>query len=202
MSVQIAQGLPPAHRDAAVRLYWQAFGGKLGAVLGPENKAWAFLHRVMRADHCFVALEGDALLGLAGFKSPAGSFAGGRMADLRVVYGWGGAIWRAALLQLLSREVDNARFLLDGICVAPQARSRGIGATLLARIESEARTRGYGAVRLDVIGDNWRARALYQRQGYRAVRTERLGVLRHVFGFATSTTMIKHVGPDRDRRGQ
>jgi hypothetical protein len=44
-----------------------------------------------------------------------------------------------------------------------------------------------------VIGDNWRARALYERQGYVAERTARLGLLRYVFGFATSITMVKPV---------
>lgn len=198
MSVEIARGLPEPMRGAAVRLYWQAFGGKLGAVLGPEAKALRFLDRVMRADHVFVALDGGELLGMVGFKTPAGSFAGGAMADLVAVYGWIGAAWRAGLLELLNRDVDNARFLLDGICVAQAARSRGIGAALLAQIEAEAVLRGYGAVRLDVIGDNWRARALYERQGYAAVRTEKLGLLRHVFGFATSITMVKAVGQAQD----
>lgn len=191
MSVEIIFGLPEALRPAAVTLYWQAFGGKLGTVLGPRPHALRFLERVMRADHVFVAVEAGQLRGLVGFKTPGGSFAGGGMADLTAVYGWFGALWRAALLDLLSRDVDNARFLLDGICVAQDARSQGIGALLLAAIEAEARLRGYPAVRLDVIGDNWRARALYERQGFVLVRTERLGLLRHVFGFATSLTMVK-----------
>lgn len=187
------RGLPEPLRGDAVRLYWQAFGGKLGTVMGPEARALDFLGRVMRADHVFVALDGGRLLGLVGFKTPQGSFAGGAMADLVAVYGWFGAAWRAALLEMLNREVDNERFLLDGICVAAEARSRGIGALLLGAIEDEARARGYGAVRLDVIGENWRARALYERQGFEVVRTERLGLLRHVFGFGSSLTMVKPV---------
>jgi RimJ/RimL family protein N-acetyltransferase len=46
-------------------------------------------------------------------------------------------------------------------------------------------------VRLDVIDGNARARALYARFGFVAVKTERLGMLRHFFGFDASTTMIK-----------
>lgn len=194
MSVQIARGLPDALRAEAVRLYWQAFGGKLGTVMGPERKALAFLDRSIRADHAFVAIEDGRLLGMVGFKTPQGSFAGGSMPDLVAVYGWFGATWRAGLLELLNRDVDNERFLLDGICVEAAARSRGIGAQLLAAIEAEAVQRGYAAVRLDVIGENWRARALYERQGFVVERTERLGLLRHVFGFASSLTMVKPVG--------
>lgn len=193
MTLHITQGLPNAMRADAVRLYWQAFGGKLGTVMGPEPRALAFLDRAIRADHVFVATKNGRLLGMVGFKTPQGSFAGGAMADLVAVYGWFGAIWRAGLLGLLNREVDNDRFLLDGICVTPEARSQGIGAQLLAIIEAEAVQRGYASVRLDVIGENWRARALYERQGFVVVRTERLGLMRHLFGFASSLTMVKAV---------
>lgn len=195
MTVSVQTGLAPQLRPAAARLYWQAFGGKLGLVLGPEPRALAFLDRVMRADHVIVAVEGGQLRGLAGFKSPAGSFAGGGMADLVAIYGWAGALWRAALLGMLMQDIDNERFLLDGICVAPEARSRGIGALLLAAIDAEAARRGYTAVRLEVIDDNWRAKALYERLGFVTTRRAKLGLLRHVFGFASAVTMVKPVTP-------
>ena len=194
MTVHIAFGLPAAMRADAVRLFWQAFGGKLGTVIGPEARALRFLDQAMRADQAIIAVEDGRLLGLVGFKTPQGSFAGGAMTDLRAVYGWLGAAWRAGLLELLNREVDNERFLLDGICVAVEARSRGIGAQLLAALEAEAVRRGYVAVRLDVIGENWRARALYERQGFVVVHRQNLGLLRHVFGFSSSLTMVKPVG--------
>jgi len=192
VTARFSLGLPEDQRGAAARLYWQAFGGKLGPVMGPDPRALVFLERVMRADHVIVALDGAGrLLGMAGFKTPKGSFAGGGMADLQAVYGQVGAIWRGALLQLLSREIDNDRFLLDGICVMEHARSQGLGAALLHEICGLARSRGYASVRLDVVDINQRARALYEREGFRAIRTEGLGPLRFVFGFAATTTMVK-----------
>jgi ribosomal protein S18 acetylase RimI-like enzyme len=188
----ISRGLPTSLKADAAALYWQAFGGKLGRVMGPDARALAFLQRVIRADHVYVALDDHGrLLGLAGFKTPDGAFAGGGWADMRAIYGVGGVLWRAPLLALLSREVDNDRFLLDGICVAPAARGLGVGSALMAAIENEARERGYAYVRLDVIDSNWRARALYQRLGYAAVNTVPLGLLRHVFGFNAAVTMVK-----------
>lgn len=191
-AVTISKGLPEALRPDAARLYWQAFGGKLGHVMGPAPRARRYLERVIRTDHALVVLDAQGqLLGLAGFKTPEGSFAGGSWGDMRAIYGLFGMIWRGALLRLLSREVDNDRFLLDGICVDSNARGQGLGAALMAAIEDEARTRGYGYVRLDVIDSNWRARALYERLGFLAVKTERLGPLRHIFGFDTAVTMVK-----------
>jgi ribosomal protein S18 acetylase RimI-like enzyme len=191
VSLRVEHGLPEALRADAARLYWQAFGSKLGAVLGPDARALRFLERVIRLDQVIVARDGDELLGLAGFKTPEGSFAGGTAADMRAIYGRIGAFWRMALIGLLSRDIDNERFLLDGICVAPHMRSQGIGAALMEEIAEEGARRGYTAVRLDVVDGNFRARALYERLGFRAVKQQRLGPLRHVFGFSVATTMVR-----------
>lgn len=193
MGLTVQRGLPQDQRGAAAVLYWQAFGGKLGQVLGPDARALAFLERVIRADHAIVALQDGRIVGLAGFKTPYGAFAGGSMADLRLVYGPLGSLWRAALLRLLGRDVDNARFLMDGICVAREARGQGIGSLLVEAICDEARNRGYAEVRLDVVDTNWRARALYERLGFRQGGVEHIGPLRHVFGFQSATMMVRRV---------
>ncbi|MFN3721977.1 MAG: GNAT family N-acetyltransferase [Paracoccaceae bacterium] len=190
--MHVRLGLPEHLKPQAAVLYWQAFGGKLGRVMGPEARAHAFLLRVLRADHCICALSDDGqLLGIAGFKSWQGSFAGGAPEDLRAVYGWLGAAWRGALLRLLQSEIDNDRFLIDGICVAREARGHGVGSALVAALMAEATARGYRAIRLEVIDTNIRARALYERLGFAAWRVETLGPLRHVFGFSRAVTMVR-----------
>lgn len=194
MTIQIVKGLPDVMRAEAARLYWEAFGSKLGKVLGPQPKALAFLELVIRADHAFIAIDDrGGLLGIAGFKTHAGSFAGGSLDDLRTVYGFRGAQWRGALLSLLASDTENQRFLLDGICVAAKARSQGVGTLLMAALLQEARSRNYSAVRLDVVDSNHRAKALYIRLGFEAVRTEHLGLLRFVFGFRSTTTMVRRL---------
>lgn len=187
----LERGIPPHLIPTAAALYWQAFGPKLGRVMGPDTRALRFLQRVIRPDHAFIVTDQGQLLGLAGFKSPEGSFAGGDWPDMRAIYGLSGLLWRAPLMALMSREVDNDNFLLDGICVAAHARSMGIGRALLTAIEDEARQRGYATVRLDVVNTNARARALYERQGYRVTKTDSIGLLRHVFRFDAAITMIK-----------
>ncbi|WP_137109941.1 GNAT family N-acetyltransferase [Rhodobacter sp. SY28-1] len=192
MAVTVFRGLHPELRPQAARLYWEAFGGKLGRVLGPDERALRFFERVIRGDLCFSAVgDGGELIGIAGYKTPAGSFAGGSWDDLTEVYGRVGGRLRGSILWALGREVDNDRFLIDGICVSKAHRGKGVGSRLLAALYQEAAERGYGAVRLDVVQENFRARALYERQGFRAVRTEELGVLRFLFGFASSTTMVR-----------
>jgi hypothetical protein len=116
VTYHLEYGLPESQRLAAARLYWQAFGGKLGAVLGPEERALRFLTRVMRLEHCIAALDhDDKLCGIAGYRTAQGSFAGGDAADLRAIYGRAGAAWRLRILRFLSDDADD--FLLDGISV-------------------------------------------------------------------------------------
>lgn len=194
--MRVIAGLPDRLRPAAARLYWQAFGGKLGRVMGPADRAQSFLERAIRGDHALCALgDRGELLGLIGFRSVLGAFAEGTPDQWRAVYGRMGALWRAEVLRALVRDVDNERFLIDGLCVAQDARGQGVGTALIESVAVRAASLGYRELRLDVIDSNLRARALYERLGFRALRTEPIGMLRHLFGFEASTTMVLALPP-------
>lgn len=187
----ILSGFTEPQRPQAAKLFWQAFRDKLGPVMGPEAKALAFLRAVADPGHAIRAEGPDGtLLGLAGFKTAEGAFIGGGMGDLATAYGWPGALWRAPLLALLERDTTPGTLLMDGIFVAPETRGQGIGTMLLSAIKAEAARRGLASVRLDVIDNNPRARALYERQGFLPGAVHDLGPLRHLFRFQTATTMI------------
>ncbi len=57
---------------------------------------------------------------------------------------------------------------VSDIVVAPQAEGRGVGQALMAAAEAWARGRGYRLLSLHVFAANVRARAFYERLGYRA----------------------------------
>ena len=192
--IEITTGFASDERERIAWLYWQAFSGKLGRVLGPPEKAVRFLETAMDPSHAISARLDGELAGVVGFKTYEGALVGGTMAEMRSVYGRFGALWRVVLLATLERDVDNDRFLLDGVFVAPEARGRGVGSALLDAICAEAARRGYRQVRLDVIDSNPRARALYARRGFVAGKTERTGLLAPVFGFRASTTMVRDLG--------
>ncbi|EPX82539.1 Acetyltransferase [Rubellimicrobium thermophilum DSM 16684] len=189
--MRITRGFRDADRPALAALYWEAFGGKLGRALGPRDRALRFIESVLSPDHVFCAWdETGTLLGLAGFKTHEGALVNGSFTEMMAVYGPFGALWRLGLLALLSRDTENARFLMDGLAVVPEARGRGVGTALLAVIAEEAQARGFREVRLEVVEENPRARALYERLGYRAVAHHSTGLLRLVFGFRAATTMV------------
>lgn len=189
-------GLPDALRPAAAELYWQAFGGKLGLVLGPWPLARRFLLRVMRPDQVIIALGPDGrLLGIAGFRTAEGGFAAGVPGDLRAVYGLAGAFWRSHLLSWLAGSESSlgsrpgAGFLIDGLCVAPQARGQGLGTALIEALCAEAALRGHRSLRLEVVEQNHRAVVLYQRLGFQIISRQTIGPLRPVFRYGASLTM-------------
>jgi len=192
--MHITTGIPASDFDLAADLYWEAFGEKLGVVMGPRDKGIAFIRRVLDPSHAISAVDDDGtLLGIVGFKTKDSALVGGSFADLQATYGGWGAAWRAGLLHFLERDTENTRFLMDGIFVAPAARGKGVGTALLAAIIDEARARGYPAVRLDVIDSNDRAKALYAREGFIVEKVQELGPLRHIFKFRSATTMVKPV---------
>ena len=68
---------------------------------------------------------------------------------------------------LMHYEQELAHLLL--LAVSPQHRRRGLGATLLAWLETSARTAGIGEVRVEVRIGNIDAQRFYARLGYRAM---------------------------------
>lgn len=194
MRFDIVTPMPASLREAAATLYLEAFGQKLGRVLGHGARPRAYLAGAIRPDHALAALSADGdLLGMAGFQTAEGRLIGGGFGTLARHYGLAGAFWRAPLLALLERRVESGILQMDGICVAGTARGRGVGTALLRAIFAEAGRRGLAAVRLDVIDTNPRAAALYRREGFEAERVIRLGPLKRLFGFSAATRMLRRL---------
>lgn len=190
--VTIRHGFSEDHRDEAAALFWEAFSGKLGKILRPEEKALHLVREILDPDFAFSAVSRDGeLLGLAGFKTSVGGFSGGDLSDLTSTYGLFGGLWRGVVLELFERPLKRDELLMDGIFVHPDARGKGVGTLLLDAIVDEARHRSLSSVRLDVIDANPRARALYERVGFVAGATEETGFLADFLGFRSATTMIR-----------
>jgi ribosomal protein S18 acetylase RimI-like enzyme len=193
MNVALQVGLPEGTRAAAAALYWEAFGPKLARVLGPEARGLCFIERVIDEAHVFSASCDGQLVGVIGFRSPRGGFVGGTSEDLQQIYGLCGALWRRLCFAWLARDVEARSLVIDGICVHPDWRGRGIGTALIEALIDQTRDRGYPSIRLDVVDKNIRARALYERMGFRVSRERKSVITSLAFAFRRALIMERGV---------
>ncbi|MEV7277903.1 GNAT family N-acetyltransferase [Streptomyces sp. NPDC093111] len=189
----VRRDVPPGAESRVAELYWEAFGRKLGSALGPAAKGRAFLAEHLHHDRGLVALVDGAVAGVAGYRLGGRGLMGGGAGDVLSAYGAVRGLPRLALLALLERRPAAGELVMDGIAVDAGRRGLGIGGLLLREVVAVAAEQGCRRVRLDVIDVNPRARALYERHGFVAVRTERTPFLRDLMGFGAVTTMHRPV---------
>lgn len=193
MDVRIEQALPEPARRAAAELYWEAFGRLLRPALGSSPRAVDVLLDGLDADRAIVAMDGDELVGLVGLHYGGRPFTRLRARSLVRHLGIAG-IPRLVPLALLAGRPSLSELRIDGIAVRDDRRGHGIGARLLREAAGRARAVGIDVLRLEVVDTNPRARALYEREGFVAVRTEHTPYLRRAMGFGAVTTMERRVG--------
>jgi ribosomal protein S18 acetylase RimI-like enzyme len=190
--VRIEPLLPESARTAAAELYWDAFGRLLRPVLGTSPNAIAVLADGIDPRRAIVAMDGDDLVGVIGLHYKEHAFTHLRARSLLRHYGLSG-LPRLVPLVLFNGRPDRDEMRLDGLAVREDRRSQGIGSQLLREAARRAGMLGIDVIRLEVVDTNPRARALYEREGYVAVRTERTPYLRRAMGFGEVTTMERRV---------
>nr|WP_284454934.1 GNAT family N-acetyltransferase [Actinomadura madurae] len=94
---------------------------------------------------------------------------------------------------MFERHPEPGQLVMDGIAVDAGIRGRGVGSLLIEEVAAVAAEQDCREIRLDVIDTNPRARALYGRRDFTAVRTERTPYLRGLLGFGAVTTMRRPV---------
>ncbi|MCX4488294.1 MULTISPECIES: GNAT family N-acetyltransferase [Streptomyces] len=194
---RLHRGIPGGTERQVAALYWEAFGRKLGRALGPPRKGRAFLASHLHHDRGIAALDGAGrVVGIAGYNLAGRAMTGGTAYDVLSVYGPLRGLPRLTLLTLFARKPAVGELVMDGICVAGAHRGAGIGGLLLRDIAAVAAENACSRIRLDVIDVNPRARALYERHGFSAVRTQQAPFLQRLMGFGAVTTMHRPVTPD------
>ncbi|MGW7054245.1 GNAT family N-acetyltransferase [Streptomyces sp. NPDC054887] len=198
--VTIRRGVPEGAEEEVAGLYWEAFGRKLGAALNPPDAGRRFIAAHLHSDRAVVAVAGGRVVAVAGYQIDGRGLTGGGAADVLSTYGLFKGMPRLALLALLERTPAPGQLVMDGIAVAQGLRGAGIGGALLNEVFRVAAEHRCEQIRLDVIDVNPRARALYERHGFRAVHTEQTPFLRRLMGFGAVTTMHRPVAPQPGAR--
>ncbi|MFI0986052.1 GNAT family N-acetyltransferase [Streptomyces exfoliatus] len=189
----LRRGIPAGSEEQVAALYWEAFGRKLGPALNPPEVGRAFIAAHLHHDRGVTALAGGRVVGVAGYRIGGRGLTGGGVKDVLSTYGPLRGLPRLAILALFEREPAQGELVMDGIAVEAAHRGSGIGSLLLRDMATLAAEHDCRRIRLDVIDVNPRAKALYERHGFTAVRTERTPCLRGLLGFSAVTTMHRQV---------
>ncbi|MEU3555812.1 GNAT family N-acetyltransferase [Streptomyces fragilis] len=195
--VTVQRGVPAGAERRVAELYWEAFGRKLGPALNPADKAVSFIAAHLNTDRAVCALLDGRIVGLAGYHHGGRALTGGSARAVLRAYGHLRGLHRLLLLALFERHPVPGQLLMDGIAVDPEMRGRGVGSLLIEEVAAVAAEQDCRELRLDVIDTNPRARALYERRGFTAARTEHTPYLRGLFGFGAVTTMYRPVAKGR-----
>jgi len=183
-------GIPEVYRKQAVALYDQAFGQKLSVAIGKSADREPLFIKGLQLEYAIGAISENQLVGLAGFQTADGSLTNGiQYSDLLAQLGLFKSLWALIIFSLYHREPRTSELVMDGIVVDANARGLGIGSALLKQVQQLAQDKGYQTVRLDVIDINPRAQKLYERMGFKSIKTESYPYLKGLLGFSGSTTM-------------
>ena len=189
------RGLPESCRASAASLYDEAFGQKFKVAVRSDQQRCSLWGNCFQREYAIVAMAGGKLVGIAGFHTRKGSFTGGiTYKKLVLLLGLVRGSWAALILSLYERKLEAGGMLMDGIAVHRDYRGKGIGGKLLKELAEYARENRYEKIRLDVIDTNPGAKKLYERVGFKAIRTEKFPYLRWLLGFSSSTTMVLDIG--------
>ncbi len=190
MKVEIRNDLPEELHRRAVEIYYEAFAQKF-APLFSQEQALAVFPPLLQPEQGLFAFVDGRLAGLAGLQHGRRQLFRDEPGPFLRAFGLLPGLVRWLGLRLFQRTFRAGELLMDGLCVEAGLRGRGVGTCLLQAVCEFARQHGYRSVRLDVVDTNPRARRLYERLGFRAVRTRHYPLTMRLMGFGASTTLTK-----------
>jgi len=110
----------------------------------------------------------------------------------RHVGGWRVFTATFIMAAMCSNLCTPTRSYLEALAVDQHYRGQGIGTLLLERCFEESQQAGKREISLHVVDTNPRARQLYERMGFRKVRTERFGwFASRWMGFSAQNYMVR-----------
>ena len=184
------QPLQTHHSEQAALALWHGFSDKIGKILSPKASGLRLLADWINPDRGILALDGQGdVIGIAGYDLGDGGIITGGISAMFRHFGIFGGMKRAICFEFISRTVEPDAMYIDSIVVFEHARGHGVATALIAKLSALAKDHGKTFLALDVIDENASARALYERLGFRVVRTQNSMIRKHLFGFSKSHYM-------------
>jgi len=189
--MEIKQGLPAKLIKQAIELYYNSLHQKLKPVFGNKDSAVSYLINNIDPTKCIFAIDNEEVIGILGIQDINGSFLTPSFSQMVRKYGFFSSLFRFLLLILMNYDIKPNELHLDGIAVSPNKRGQGIGSRLISEFENYAGQRNIQLISLEVINTNPDAKKLYNRLGFKEIKSSSVWPFTKIFGFSSSTLMTK-----------
>ena len=194
--------MQPADQPAVGRVLAEAFADIYAPVVGQDRELAAAIAAIFPPDlTCYVGerageICGTAFLSLSALQSTVGWAEERAMwRVLRSRQSVGRAVLSRILLSLpaTASRADRITSYVSSFAVRPAWQGQGLGSALLRQFEATARDAGKTRIALHVTDTNWKARRLYERHGFQALRLEHSLFTQQIWGFRGLIFMIKYL---------
>jgi len=189
LSIEIADNINENQRIRAIEILYYAFEQKIRALIKSREKALAIYDMALRNRHVFYAFLDGNVAGLIGLQYGNENFLEFKYRDLRKYFNPLQSYFIYIIYKLTSPKIKNDVLRIDSIAVDKSFRSLGIGTQLINKVFEFARTKGFKEVVLEVINTNPRAKALYERIGFKKTKIVRYYFLTRSAGFSSEYIM-------------
>lgn len=194
MTLQL--GFKEKDRLKAAALYANAFKRKFVHLIGNEDQVSALLEKGLDPNCCMAYYLEDQLVGLAGFHVGKHALVKISLSDFISEFG----LFKGLIKGLLSgivfhrKPVVEIELLMDGIAVHQNFRGQGVGSKLFNALFEWTKKNAYKAIHLDVIDENPKAKALYERLGFETTSYEKMpNFITKLIGVSGVTHMRKAI---------
>ena len=194
--INIRRGFEEKDRSKAAKLYVIAFKRKFEKLLGEEAILQRMFEKAMNSDFSLCAYEDGNLLGICGFHAGKHGLVEIKGRDFIENFGLIKGLWKAFLTDMIfTRKVKSKKeLLMDGIAVDKDNRGQGIGSKLFQALIEYGIEENYNSIRLDVIDENPKAKALYQKLGFKETYYEKVPkYISKLIGVSGVTAMVKEL---------
>lgn len=174
MTVELKWGIPKGQYRRVARIIYDAFEHKFRYTLGPRDKAIALISSQINDKFALVALKDDEIIGIAGARTTEGELVENRLIPLLRTYHIRALRSLVVALPFLLDRKRKGVFELNYLSVTHEARGHGVGTRIIKEFIRYAKSHGFHYVLLDVVDENTRAKALYERLGFITVKHERV----------------------------
>lgn len=193
--INVRRGFEEKDRSKAAKLYVVAFKRKFENLLGDEETLQRMFEKAMNSDFSLSAYdENGNLLGICGFHAGKHGLVEIKVKDFVENFGLIKGLWKAFLTDMIfTRKVKSKKeLLMDGIAVDKDYRGQGIGSQLFQGLMEYANHEDYNSLRLDVIDENPKAKALYKKLGFKEIYYEKVPkYISKLIGVSGVTAMVK-----------